>query len=221
MVEGKVVIIVGSNTHGHVDKLLHIGKFYTYSTQSVLCMGLPLFQYSVPPSLHSSTGRSTHPVFHSYRVVLTFVQINTSILFIEAVSPVLLCVAGEPLYETVKSIPANSELVVYFLPERPEEVFFMPAVHYLRNSLYRRTMDTILEGRTQYRRDLLVTVLLHDTVSTAVIYNVEMLCAVRLVLKLECSDLQCPLAVLCANGLCTDCVSSCDSTSLTDRMISQ
>ncbi|PSN30671.1 hypothetical protein C0J52_25576, partial [Blattella germanica] len=55
-------------------------------------------------------------------------------------------VKGEPLYEAVKSIPANSELVVYFLPERPEEVFFMPAVHYLRNSLYRRTMDTILEG---------------------------------------------------------------------------
>ncbi|XP_021939987.1 zinc finger protein 771-like isoform X2 [Zootermopsis nevadensis] len=54
-------------------------------------------------------------------------------------------VKGEPLYEAVKSIPANSELVVYFLPERHEEVLFMPAVHYLRNSLYRRTMDTILE----------------------------------------------------------------------------
>ncbi|KAK9501209.1 hypothetical protein O3M35_011967 [Rhynocoris fuscipes] len=52
---------------------------------------------------------------------------------------------GEPIYEVVKSIPANSELTVYYLPERPEEVFFMPAVHYLRNSLYRRTMDTILE----------------------------------------------------------------------------
>ena len=123
----------------------------------------------------------------------------------------LLCVAGEPLYETVKSIPANSELVVYFLPERPEEVFFMPAVHYLRNSLYRRTMDTILEGRTQQRRDLLATVLLHDTVSTAVIYTVGMLCAVRLVHKLGCSDLQCASAVICANGLCTD----CDNTALT------
>ncbi|XP_075225480.1 uncharacterized protein LOC142326720 [Lycorma delicatula] len=54
-------------------------------------------------------------------------------------------VKGEPIYEAVKMIPANSELVVYYLPERPEEVFFMPAVNYLRNSLYRRTMDTILE----------------------------------------------------------------------------
>jgi hypothetical protein len=26
----------------------------------------------------------------------------------------------------------------------------VPAVHYLRNSLYRRTMDTILEGKTHY-----------------------------------------------------------------------
>jgi hypothetical protein len=85
---------------------------------------------------------------------------------------VLLSVAGEPLYETVKSIPANSELVVYFLPERPEEVFFMPAVHYLRNSLYRRTMDTILEGRAQYRRGLLVTFLFQDTVSTTVTQNI-------------------------------------------------
>jgi hypothetical protein len=76
------------------------------------------------------------------------------------------------MYETVKNIPANSELVVYFLPERPEEVFFMPAVHYLRNSLYRRTMDTILEGRTQYRLDLLVTVLFQDTISTTVTQNV-------------------------------------------------
>lgn len=59
--------------------------------------------------------------------------------------------SGEPIYEAVKNIAANSELVVYYLPERPEEVFFMPAVHYLRNSLYRRTMDTILEGKTNSR----------------------------------------------------------------------
>lgn len=54
-------------------------------------------------------------------------------------------IKGEPIYEAVKTIGANSELVVYFLPERPEEIFFMPAVNYLRHTLYRRTMDTILE----------------------------------------------------------------------------
>ncbi|CAB3360404.1 Hypothetical predicted protein [Cloeon dipterum] len=54
-------------------------------------------------------------------------------------------VKGEPVFEAIKSIPPNTEVVVYFLPERPEELFFMPAVHFLRNSLYRRTMDSILE----------------------------------------------------------------------------
>uniref|UniRef100_A0A8D8XA01 Zinc finger protein 235 n=1 Tax=Cacopsylla melanoneura TaxID=428564 RepID=A0A8D8XA01_9HEMI len=54
-------------------------------------------------------------------------------------------IKGEPIYEAVKTITANTELVVFYLPERPDEMFFMPAVHYLRNTLYRRTMDTILE----------------------------------------------------------------------------
>lgn len=49
--------------------------------------------------------------------------------------------AGEPIYEAVKTIPANSELVVYYRPERPEEIFFMPAVHFLRHSMYRRTIE--------------------------------------------------------------------------------
>lgn len=52
------------------------------------------------------------------------------------------------MYEVIKNIPANTELIVHYLPERPEEIFFMPAVHYLRNTLYRRTMDTILEGKS-------------------------------------------------------------------------
>lgn len=58
---------------------------------------------------------------------------------------------GEPMYEVIKNIPANTELIVHYLPERPEEIFFMPAVHYLRNTLYRRTMDTILEGKSLAR----------------------------------------------------------------------
>lgn len=73
-------------------------------------------------------------------------------------------VPGEPIYEAVKNIPANSELVVYYLPERPEEVFFMPAVHYLRNSLYRRTMDTILEGMKEYSNPTLYHTLHVSTV---------------------------------------------------------
>lgn len=71
--------------------------------------------------------------------------LRTSSEYTDDVNLVGTKIKGEPMYEAVKTIPANSELVVYFPPERPEEVFFMPAVHYLRTSIYRRTMDTILE----------------------------------------------------------------------------
>ncbi|KAG4068167.1 hypothetical protein HA402_001592 [Bradysia odoriphaga] len=53
-------------------------------------------------------------------------------------------VKGEPLYEIVKPLAAHQELVVYYLPERPErpeELFFVR----MRSTLYRRTMDSILE----------------------------------------------------------------------------
>lgn len=54
-------------------------------------------------------------------------------------------VKGEPLYEVVKPLAAHQELVVFYLPEgpaRPEELFFV----HMRSTLYRRTMDSILEG---------------------------------------------------------------------------
>lgn len=72
--------------------------------------------------------------------------LRTSSTYSEEVNVIGSRVKGEPIFEVVKNIPANTELVVFFFPERQEEVFFMPAVNYLRNSLYRRTMDTILEG---------------------------------------------------------------------------
>lgn len=52
-------------------------------------------------------------------------------------------VRGEPVYEAVKPIPPDTELLVYYLPERPEELFFVR----MRASLYRQTMDSILEGK--------------------------------------------------------------------------
>lgn len=52
-------------------------------------------------------------------------------------------VKGEPVYEAVKPVSAHTELVVYYLPERPEELFFVR----MRNNLYRQTMDSILEGK--------------------------------------------------------------------------
>lgn len=54
-------------------------------------------------------------------------------------------VKGEPIYEIVKPIPSHQELVVYYLPEGPEELFFIR----MRNQLYRQTMDSILEGKSR------------------------------------------------------------------------
>lgn len=54
-------------------------------------------------------------------------------------------VKGEPIYEIVKPIPMHHEIIVYYLPERPEELFFSR----MRNTFYRQTMDSILEG--EYR----------------------------------------------------------------------
>lgn len=47
----------------------------------------------------------------------------------------------------VKPLAAHQELVVFYLPEgpaRPEELFFV----HMRSTLYRRTMDSILEGES-------------------------------------------------------------------------
>lgn len=58
-------------------------------------------------------------------------------------------VKGEPMYEVVKPLAAHQELVVFYLPEspaRPEELFFV----HMRSTLYRRTMDSILEGELNF-----------------------------------------------------------------------
>lgn len=54
-------------------------------------------------------------------------------------------VKGEPIYEAIKPITAHQELVVFYLPERPEEVLFMR----MRISMYRQTMDSIMKGNHQ------------------------------------------------------------------------
>ncbi|XP_017769256.1 PREDICTED: zinc finger protein 454-like [Nicrophorus vespilloides] len=68
-----------------------------------------------------------------------FVRVSPT--FSPAVNLVATKVRGEPVYEAVKPIPPDTELIVYYLPERPEELFFVR----MRASLYRQTMDSILE----------------------------------------------------------------------------
>lgn len=60
---------------------------------------------------------------------------------------------GEPVYEAVRPIGANMELIVFYLPglhDDDEELLYggLPAVRSLRSSLFRRTMGLILHGKT-------------------------------------------------------------------------
>lgn len=64
-------------------------------------------------------------------------------LSIKQVNVVCAKVNGEPVYEIHRPIAAHQELVVYYLAERPEELLFV----HMRSTLYRRTMDSILEGK--------------------------------------------------------------------------
>lgn len=68
-----------------------------------------------------------------------FVRISNS--FNPSVNFVATKMKGEPVYEAVKPIAPDTELLVYYLPERPEELFFVR----MRASLFRQTMDSILE----------------------------------------------------------------------------
>lgn len=71
---------------------------------------------------------------------MRFLRVSPS--YTPAVNLVATKVRGEPVYEAVKPIGPDTELLVYYLPERPEELFFVR----MRASLYRQTMDSILEG---------------------------------------------------------------------------
>ncbi len=64
---------------------------------------------------------------------------------------VLWIIIGEPVYEAVRPIGANMELIVFYLPglhDDDEELLYggLPAVRSLRSSLFRRTMGLILQG---------------------------------------------------------------------------
>ena len=52
---------------------------------------------------------------------------------------------GEPVFELIKDIGPKTELIAFFVPERPEESFLLPAIQYLRHTLFKRLIDNVLE----------------------------------------------------------------------------
>lgn len=66
-------------------------------------------------------------------------------------------IKGEPIYEVIRPIGAHQELVTFYLPEQPEELFFVR----MRNRLDRQTMDSIIEG--EFRKIfLLIKILINS-----------------------------------------------------------
>lgn len=53
--------------------------------------------------------------------------------------------SGEPIFELIKDVDAKTELVCFFVPERPEEAFLLPAIQYLRHTLFKKLVDNVLE----------------------------------------------------------------------------
>ena len=52
---------------------------------------------------------------------------------------------GEPVFELIRDVGPKTELVAFFVPERPEEAFLLPAIQYLRHTLFKRLVDNVLE----------------------------------------------------------------------------
>ena len=52
---------------------------------------------------------------------------------------------GEPVFELIRDVGPKTELVAFFVPERPEEAFLLPAIQYLRHTLFKRLIDNVLE----------------------------------------------------------------------------
>ena len=52
---------------------------------------------------------------------------------------------GEAIFELIRDVGPKTELVAFFVPERPEEAFLLPAIQYLRHTLFKRLIDNVLE----------------------------------------------------------------------------
>ena len=49
------------------------------------------------------------------------------------------------MFELIRDVGPKTELVAFFVPERPEEAFLLPAIQYLRHTLFKRLIDNVLE----------------------------------------------------------------------------
>lgn len=118
------------------------------------------FDDSQGPSLQLGPFPSPVATLHAARqrrLLQNQRYVNTnSIYFLKPNRPSIVDIKGEPVYEAVRPIGANTELVVFYLPglhDDDEELLYggLPAVRSLRSSLFRRTMGLILQGKNNIK----------------------------------------------------------------------
>jgi len=52
--------------------------------------------------------------------------------------------SGEPLFEVVKSLEPETELVAFLVPEANQELLLLPAIQFLRQTLFKRYIESVL-----------------------------------------------------------------------------
>jgi hypothetical protein len=54
---------------------------------------------------------------------------------------------GEPIFEVIKNVQRNAELVAWFLPTHEEKFVLISTEMGLRSTIYQCTIDSILDGK--------------------------------------------------------------------------
>ena len=53
-------------------------------------------------------------------------------------------VTGEPVFEVIRSLEAGCELVAFLVPESPQEMMLLPAIQFLRQTLFKTYIENVL-----------------------------------------------------------------------------
>lgn len=70
------------------------------------------------------------------------------IINVRFILSVRLCNSGDPIFEVIKDVQPDTELVAWFLPTAEQDFVFISHDMCSRSALYRCTIDSILDGES-------------------------------------------------------------------------
>lgn len=113
-------------------RFLRVNNIYSPQVSAVPCQ-LRTANLAIP------CNACTNPFIYLYSALCWSSHKSTT----QQVNVVCTKIKGEPIYEIVRNVPAHEELVVFYLLERIEDEILTR----IQNTIYRQTMDSILEGQ--------------------------------------------------------------------------